>query len=219
MSSFSASNYRSCNEAYGRRAMNGRSQGDPSAARAGGSSCTNGTCVFHPSSGMTQSSSSSSNGAAFSTEVQRRTVIPQVVQDFEEWDEYLKHTPLTMVYVWKSDCYPCEFASEQFDKLAEIFSPRGVKFWKDCIDSISSETPLVNGYKTPSMLHWNMAEVVPFFVIYFYNSVHAQISGFEERDILQAIEKALEGIPQVYSTQASSVVQRQPPPTQSKTAS
>lgn len=184
--------YGLCREVYGPKKHPVAEVTAPPAYGNSGGGCATGKCSFYPESGMAAAPQAHRTKEYYYPS--QSCPVQPVPSTFEDWNQYLKTQPLTLVYVWKEDCLPCSYVKDQIENLSNEYTPRGVTFWKDQIDNVSIESfgDLRGTKLPPTLVHWDMANVVPFFVLYRYNQILHTISGYQENELRQALDIALE---------------------------
>jgi len=101
--------------------------------------------------------------------------------DLKTWKTVVSNHPIVVLYIWKQSCNPCVMIKNRFEKWATSIKQRYgdvnniVLFVKDCLDQHGPVPP--DG--TPSFVHNRMANMVPYFIIYFNNNIVFKHAGFE----------------------------------------
>ena len=118
-------------------------------------------------------------GANEGARVERCSI--DIPSDLKEWKGLVKSHPIVLLYVWKQSCLPCVQIKNRYEEWLHSLrrkyrDDRGIMlFVKDCLDR-DGGLP-VEG--TPSAVHNRMAQMVPFFILYYNNHIVFRHAGFE----------------------------------------
>lgn len=164
------------------------------------SSCSNGKCML-PSRTTSRSSheeyqhSSTSPAvphAATKKDSDTPTLLLSPHQSLDEWIQFLKTSPLTLVYVFKPSCSPCSILHPEVAQWASIYASRNVSVFK--VDITEDQLPRNpnRSAMTTTMYHWEQTEAVPCFFLYAKTKLVYKTNYKEE--VLEKLEELLEGI-------------------------
>lgn len=122
-------------------------------------------------------------GADLTPDVDRLTI--DMPNDLKTWKEIVSRHPIVVLYVWRQSCNPCVMLKNRYEKWVHEIKQRyndynnTILFVKDCLDRDGPMPP----EGTPSAVHNRMANMVPYFIIYYNNSIVFRHTGFETKHL------------------------------------
>lgn len=122
---------------------------------------------------------------------QVRRLSIDIPSNLKEWKDIVRHFPIVLLYVWKKSCMPCVQIKNRYEAwlhtLRERYGDEAgtmMLFVKDCLDRDGPLPP----EGTPSAVHNRMAQMVPYFILYYNNNIVFRHAGFEPPILEESID-------------------------------
>lgn len=135
-------------------------------------------------------------GEETSAKVQRISI--DIPSNLVEWKILVRDHPIVLLYIWKQSCMPCVQIKNRFEQWIGSLKQRyrddqgWMLFVKDCLDRDGPQPQ----EGTPSAVHNRMAQMVPFYILYYDNQIVYKHAGFEPHVLEEYIDMCVQDLVQ-----------------------
>lgn len=146
-------------------------------------------------------------GASEGVNVERISV--DIPSNLTDWKSMVSQHPIVLLYVWKQSCLPCVQIKNRYEQWLHSLRQKynddsGVMlFVKDCLDR-DGGSPIEG---TPSAVHNRMAQMVPFFILYYNNTIVFRHAGYEPQILEEYIDMCAKDLMEKISSPDNANVQ------------